>query len=83
MADRPTPPEDITPDDFYLKWIPEQAAANPDQWGHGLRHEARFDHGRLIHQKDFHTVGWRKGPSCKALFFSRPRSRGENILWKI
>jgi putative sterol carrier protein len=31
MADRPTPPEDITPDDFYLKWIPEQAAANPDQ----------------------------------------------------
>ncbi len=31
MSDRPTPPEDITPDDFYLKWIPEQAAANPDQ----------------------------------------------------
>ncbi len=31
MADRPSPPEDITPDDFYLKWIPEQAAANPDQ----------------------------------------------------
>ncbi len=31
MADKPTPPEDITPDDFYLKWIPEQAAANPDQ----------------------------------------------------
>ncbi len=31
MADRPTPPEDITPDDFYLKWLPEQAAANPDQ----------------------------------------------------
>jgi len=31
MADRPKPPEDITPDDFYLKWLPEQAAANPDQ----------------------------------------------------
>ncbi len=31
MADRPKPPEDITADDFYLKWIPEQAAANPEQ----------------------------------------------------
>ena len=31
MAERPKPPEDITPDDFYLKWVPEQAAANPDQ----------------------------------------------------
>ncbi len=31
MAERPKPPEDITPDDFYLKWLPEQAAANPDQ----------------------------------------------------
>lgn len=31
MADRPKPPEDITPDDFYLKWIPEQYAENPDQ----------------------------------------------------
>jgi putative sterol carrier protein len=31
MAQRPKPPEDITPSDFYLKWIPEQAAANPDQ----------------------------------------------------
>jgi putative sterol carrier protein len=31
MADRPKPPEDITPDDFYLKWMPEQAAANRDQ----------------------------------------------------
>ena len=31
MADRPKPPEDITPDDFYLKWIPEQTAANPEQ----------------------------------------------------
>jgi putative sterol carrier protein len=28
---RPKPPDDITPKDFYLKWIPEQAAANPDQ----------------------------------------------------
>ena len=27
MADQPKPPEDITPDDFYLKWMPEQAAA--------------------------------------------------------
>jgi len=25
-ADSPAPPEDITPDDFYLKWIPEQVA---------------------------------------------------------
>ncbi len=31
MAERPKPPEDITPDDFYLKWLPEQAASNPDQ----------------------------------------------------
>jgi putative sterol carrier protein len=31
MTERPKPPEDITPDDFYLKWLPEQAAANPDQ----------------------------------------------------
>jgi len=31
MAERPKPPEDITPDDFYLKWLPAQAAANPDQ----------------------------------------------------
>ena len=31
MAQRPKPPDDITPKDFYLKWIPEQAAANPDQ----------------------------------------------------
>ena len=31
MTDRPKPPEDITPDDFYLKWIPEQASSNPDQ----------------------------------------------------
>lgn len=31
MTDRPKPPEDITPDDFYLKWVPDQAAANPDQ----------------------------------------------------
>jgi putative sterol carrier protein len=31
MTDRPKPPEDITPDDFYLKWVPEQAASNPDQ----------------------------------------------------
>ncbi len=31
MADRPTPPEDITPDDFYLKWIPAQAAENDEE----------------------------------------------------
>ena len=31
MAERPQPPEDITPDDFYLKWLPEQASSNPDQ----------------------------------------------------
>ena len=31
MAERPKPPDDITPDDFYLKWLPEQAAANPAQ----------------------------------------------------
>lgn len=31
MAERPKPPADITPDDFYLKWLPEQAAAAPDQ----------------------------------------------------
>jgi len=31
MTARPKPPENITPDDFYLKWIPDQAAANPDQ----------------------------------------------------
>ncbi len=31
MADRPQPPADIAPDDYYLKWIPEQAAANPDE----------------------------------------------------
>ncbi len=31
MADRPKPPENITPDDFYLKWVPDQAKANPDQ----------------------------------------------------
>lgn len=31
MAERPQPPEDITPDDFYLKWLPEQAGSNPDQ----------------------------------------------------
>lgn len=31
MADRPKPPENITPDDFYLKWVPDQAAANPAQ----------------------------------------------------
>jgi putative sterol carrier protein len=31
MAARPKPPADITPDDFYLKWLPEQAAAAPDQ----------------------------------------------------
>jgi putative sterol carrier protein len=31
MAERPTPPEGITPDDFYLKWLPQQAAANPGQ----------------------------------------------------
>ena len=30
MAEIPQAPADITPDDFYLKWIPEQAAANPD-----------------------------------------------------
>jgi putative sterol carrier protein len=27
MAVQPKPPEDITPDDYYLKWIPEQAAS--------------------------------------------------------
>ena len=32
MADNPKPPEDITPDDYYLKWLPEQnAAADPAQ----------------------------------------------------
>ncbi|MEW6439793.1 MAG: SCP2 sterol-binding domain-containing protein [bacterium] len=31
MAARPKPPADITTDDFYLKWLPEQAAAAPDQ----------------------------------------------------
>jgi len=31
MAERPKPPEDITPDDFYLKWLPQQAEANPGQ----------------------------------------------------
>jgi putative sterol carrier protein len=32
MADQPKPPEDITPDDYYLKWLPEQnAAADPAQ----------------------------------------------------
>ena len=30
MADQPKPPEDITPDDYYLKWLPEQnEAADP------------------------------------------------------
>ena len=30
MAERPKPPEDISPDDFYLKWLPEQSeAADP------------------------------------------------------
>ncbi len=32
MAEQAKPPEDITPDDFYLKWLPEQsAAADPAQ----------------------------------------------------
>ncbi len=31
MAERPKPPENITPDEYYLKWMPEQAAANRDQ----------------------------------------------------
>ena len=32
MADNPKPPEDITPDDYYLKWLPEQnEAADPAQ----------------------------------------------------
>jgi len=32
MADQPKPPEDITPDDYYLKWLPEQnEAADPAQ----------------------------------------------------
>jgi len=32
MADQPKPPEDITPDDYYLKWLPEQnASADPAQ----------------------------------------------------
>ena len=31
MAERPRPPEDISPSDFYLKWIPEQFEKNPDQ----------------------------------------------------
>jgi putative sterol carrier protein len=32
MAEQPKPPEDITPDDFYLKWLPEQSAsADPAQ----------------------------------------------------
>ena len=30
MAAQPKPPEDITPDDYYLKWLPEQnASADP------------------------------------------------------
>ena len=32
MAETPKPPEDITPDDYYLKWLPEQnEAADPAQ----------------------------------------------------
>ena len=32
MAENPKPPEDITPDDYYLKWLPEQnEAADPAQ----------------------------------------------------
>ena len=32
MADQPKPHEDITPDDYYLKWLPEQnASADPAQ----------------------------------------------------
>ena len=31
MAEQPKPPADISVEDFYLKWLPEQAAANPDQ----------------------------------------------------
>ena len=27
MAEQPKPPENITPDDYYLKWVPAQAAA--------------------------------------------------------
>jgi len=27
MAGRPPPPEDIAPDDFCLKWLPEQSAS--------------------------------------------------------
>ena len=27
MAEQPKPPDDITPDDYYLKWIPEQSAS--------------------------------------------------------
>ncbi len=32
MAAQPKPPENITPDDYYLKWLPEQnKAADPAQ----------------------------------------------------
>ncbi len=31
MADKPQPPEGITPEEYYLKWIPEQATANPEE----------------------------------------------------
>ena len=46
MADRPTPPSDITPKDFFEKFIPEQIAALPE----AKKQEARDKAG------DFSTV---------------------------
>ncbi|MDY6941869.1 MAG: SCP2 sterol-binding domain-containing protein [Pseudomonadota bacterium] len=46
MADRPAPPKDISPQDFFEKFIPEQIAAIPEE----QKQEARDRAG------DFSTV---------------------------
>ncbi len=33
MDDRAKPPEDIEPEDFFCRWVPERVAADPDRRG--------------------------------------------------
>lgn len=40
MADRPTPPSDITPKEFFEKWIPEQIANIPEEQKEEARQKA-------------------------------------------
>jgi putative sterol carrier protein len=55
MAERPSPPDDIAPEDFFTRWVPDVVAADADRRArlgvadHVLLFELEGDGGGLFH----------------------------------